>query len=189
MPAPIFPFHTARLILRPFAPGDQDDLFAYMSRPEVVQYLYGGVKDRAETGQLLQKWMAATGLAQEGDRLVLAIVPATLNQVIGEVVLKWRSQEHRQAEAGYVLHPDYNGQGYATEATGAMLELGFREYGFHRIVARCDARNTASYKVMERLGMRREAHFIHNEFFKGEWGDELVYAILEPEWAKRAADR
>ena len=69
-----------------------------------------------------------------------------------------------------------------------MLALGFGELGFHRIFARCDARNAASYKVMERLGMRREAHFIHNELFKGEWGDEIWYAILQPEWSKRAAD-
>jgi len=67
-----------------------------------------------------------------------------------------------------------------------MLRLGFEEYGLHRIVGRLDARNTASARVLERLGMRREAHFRQNEIIEGEWTDEFVYAILRPEWQERA---
>jgi len=67
----------------------------------------------------------------------------------------------------------------------ALLRLGLEGLGLHRIVARCDARNTASARVMERIGMRREAHFVRNEFLKGEWTDELIYAILRSEWAAR----
>ena len=184
MPSPVYPIQTARLALRSFAPGDLDDLFAYISREDVVRYLYGGVKDRAESEQGLKLWMSSTSLARAGERLVLAVVLVELNKVIGEVSLKCVSLEHRQAEIGWVFNPDYHGQGFATEAAAAVLRLGFQEHNFHRILARCDARNMASYKVMERLGMRREAHFIHNEFFKGEWGDELWYAILQSEWSK-----
>jgi RimJ/RimL family protein N-acetyltransferase len=64
-----------------------------------------------------------------------------------------------------------------------MLRLGFAGLGLHRIIGRCDARNDASARLMERLGMRREAHFRENEIFKGAWGDEYVYAILAAEWA------
>ena len=180
----IYPIQTARLSLRPFEPADLDDVLAYMSREDVVRYLYRGVQDRAGAEELLKNWMAATAITQEGERLVLAVVPREQRRVIGQVTLKWRSQPHRQAELGYILNPAYQGQGYATEAAGAILGLGFREFGFHRISAACDARNTPSYKLMERLGMRREAHFIGNEFFKGEWSDELVYAILQTEWAE-----
>lgn len=63
-----------------------------------------------------------------------------------------------------------------------MLRIGFEGFGLHRIVGHCDARNTASAQLMERLGMRREAHFVENEWFKGEWGSEYVYAILHYEW-------
>ncbi len=66
-----------------------------------------------------------------------------------------------------------------------MLRLGFDDLGLHRIIGRCDARNTASARLMERLGMRREAHFRENEWFKGEWGDELIYAMLDREWSER----
>ena len=175
--------------MRPFQSGDLNDLFAYMSRPEVVRYLYGDVKDGAEAQELLVRWMAGSSMTQAGERLVLAVTPRGGGRVMGEVMLMWRSQEHQQAELGYVFHPDFHGQGFAAEAARAMLGLGFQEFGFHRIYARCDARNTASYKVMERLGMRREAHFIHNELFKGEWSDELQYAILQTEWAALAVTR
>ncbi len=67
-----------------------------------------------------------------------------------------------------------------------MLRLGFEELGLHRIIGRCDARNIASGRLMERLEMRREAHLIESEFVKGEWADELVYAILDREWQGRA---
>ena len=189
MPNAHAPVHTARLTLRPFQSGDLDDVFAYMSRQEVVRYLYGGVKDRAEAQEALARWMAASSMTQAGERLVLAVTPQGGQRVMGEVMLMWRNQEHQQAELGYVFHPDFQGQGFAREAAAAMLGLGFREFGFQRIYARCDARNTASYKVMERLGMRREAHFIHNEFIKGEWSDELQYAILQTEWAALGVTR
>jgi RimJ/RimL family protein N-acetyltransferase len=108
------------------------------------------------------------------------------SDVIGEVVLKWLSREHRQGEVGFVVTPAAQGHGYATEAAAAILPLAFDDLRLHRVIGRCDARNTASAKVMERLGMRREAHFVQNEIFKGEWGDELVYAMLATEFHHRA---
>jgi RimJ/RimL family protein N-acetyltransferase len=175
---------TARLALRPFALTDLDDFLAYRSREDVARYLYGDALDRASGEALLGKWAAAGAMTREGERVMLAVLPLGQRRVIGDVNLMWRSQEHRQGEIGYAFNPEYHGHGYATEAAAAMLRLGFTEYGFHRICARCDARNTASVKVMERLGMRREAHLIENELFKGEWSDELTYAILGTEWAQ-----
>jgi RimJ/RimL family protein N-acetyltransferase len=102
--------------------------------------------------------------------------------LIGEIYLFLTSAEHRQGEIGYLIHPDYHGRGYATEAARAALRLGFEQFQMHRIVARCDARNEPSYRVMEKLGMRREAHLRENELFKGEWSDGLVYAMLAREW-------
>ena len=69
-----------------------------------------------------------------------------------------------------------------------MLAIGFDGLGLHRIVGRLDARNRASARVLERLGMRREAHLVENEHVKGEWTDELVYALLAREWATCARD-
>ncbi len=85
-----------------------------------------------------------------------------------------------------MFNPAYAGKGYATEAAEAIIALGFEGFGFHRIFARLDAKNTGSIGVVERLGMRREAHLIENDRFNSVWGDEYVYAVLSREWAARA---
>ena len=105
--------------------------------------------------------------------------------LIGEVSLIWRSAEARQGELGWIFHPDFHGRGYATEATNALLDLGFGPADLHRIYARCDARNEPSWRLMERLGMRREAHFRQHGLFKGAWDEEFYYAILRDEWLSR----
>jgi RimJ/RimL family protein N-acetyltransferase len=105
--------------------------------------------------------------------------------VVGDVGLCWSSEVHRQAEIGYSFHPDHRGHGYATEAAAALVALAFTDLGVHRVAGRLDARNTASARLLERLGMRREAHLVENEWVKGEWSDEVVYAVLDTEWADR----
>ncbi|BDZ45666.1 hypothetical protein GCM10025866_15750 [Naasia aerilata] len=86
------------------------------------------------------------------------------------------------AEIGYVFAPDVAGRGYATEACRPLLALAFEELGVHRVMGRLDARNGASARVLERLGMRLEAHFVEDDWFKGEWTSTLVYAMLDREW-------
>jgi RimJ/RimL family protein N-acetyltransferase len=86
------------------------------------------------------------------------------------------------AAFGYVLNRAYWGRGFATEASRALLEFGFRSLALHRIVARCDVRNHASMRVLEKLGMRREGHFRKDAKKAGAWRDTYLYAILEEEW-------
>jgi RimJ/RimL family protein N-acetyltransferase len=183
------PIATERLVLRPFTLDDLDDLHAIQSRPDVVRYLYWDVRGRDEVAEVLRRKIAQTVLAAEGDAFALAIATpgdtGTRTGVIGEVDLWWRSVEHRQGEIGFVLHPDHQGQGFAREAAMAVLDLAFFQIGFHRVYGRTDARNAASAALMRRVGMRQEAHFIHNEVFIGEWSDELVFAVMEHEWRAR----
>jgi RimJ/RimL family protein N-acetyltransferase len=179
---PEYPIKTDRLILRPYTDDDLDAVYDVQSRADVTRYLYWGPRDRIQArGSLAQK-IAATALHEEGDNLTLAVVLPETGRVIGDVLLMWTSREHRQGEVGYIFHPDHGGRGYATEAAELMLRIGFEELDLHRIVGRIDGRNTASARVLERLGMRREAHFIQNELVKGEWTDEVVYAMLAEEW-------
>jgi RimJ/RimL family protein N-acetyltransferase len=173
---------TTRLLLRPYTERDIDDLFDYRTRPDVTRYVYWEPRNRDEVAEGLARRTRLRSLKREGDELVLAVELRKSGTVIGDVSLQWVSAAHSQAEIGFVFHPDHHGRGYATEAAHAMLRLGFEQVGFHRIEGRCDARNTASARLMERLGMRREAHLVENEWFKGEWGSELVYAILDREW-------
>lgn len=187
--SPRYPIQTERLHLRPLAYEDLDDVHAYYSRPDVARYLYWEPRDREESREALATYASMVDLEQEGDGLVLGVVPHEVGRVVGQVNLQWRSREHRQGEFGFVFHPDHHGRGFAGESARAVLRLGFEGLGLHRVSGRCDARNLASARLMERLGMRREAHLVENEFVKGEWTDELVYAMLEQEWwAGRSAD-
>lgn len=180
---PAYPIATARLRLRPYTLDDLDALHAIQSRPDVARYLYWGPRSRDEVYVALAVRARHTALEAEGDTLVLAMELRDSGTVIGDVNLHWLSAEHQQGEIGFVLHPDHHGRGYGREAAIEMLRLGFEGLGLRRVIGRCDARNDASARLMERLGMRREAHFRQNEFVKGEWCDEYVYAMLIAEWS------
>ena len=112
---------------------------------------------------------------------------AATSELIGECVLALVSTAHRQGEIGFGLHPTHQGHGYAAEAGRELLRVGFEELDLHRIFGRLDDRNVASTRLMERLGLRREAHLIENEFNKGAWESELVYAILQREWREQTS--
>lgn len=181
---PTYPIRTPRLALRPFTRDDLDAVHTYVSDPSVVRYLHWDVAaDRAAARRMLDGKIGNRSLGDAGQTLVLAVERRDDGDLVGEVVLKWLSREHRQGEVGFVVTPAHQGHGYAVEAARAVLALAFHNLGLHRVIGRCDARNTASARVMERLGMRREAHFVQSEIFKGEWGDEYVYAVLAGEFA------
>ena len=173
---------TDRLTLRPFLDWDFEELFEYYRRADVARYLYWEPMDEAQTQLALQRKRNETTLGKEGDALSLAVWCNELQQLIGDMSLFYRSETHAQGEIGFVFNPAFAGQGYATEAASAVLGIGFRQFKLHRIYGRCDTRNSASWQLMQRLGMRREAHFLQNEKFKGEWGDEYQYALLHTEY-------
>lgn len=180
---PTYPIETDRLVLRPFEHGDLDALHAYYGRADVARYLLWAAHDRERTRSTLRRKISEHRLHSEGDSLSLAVLARETGILVGDVVLVWHSREHRQGEVGFVFNPDFQGCGYATEAAAAVLRLGFESLGLHRITGHCDARNGASARLMGRLGMRREAHFSHNRTVKGEWAEELVYAIRDDEWS------
>ena len=184
---PTYPIETGRLTLRPFHEDDLEGLYAYQSLPEVARFLYWEPRSVEESRSFLRQKMAARTVEREGDWLVLAVVRRETGDLVGEVNLQWRSREHRQGEIGYILHPAFHGRGFATEAAEVVLRLGFEGLDLHRVCGRLDGRNAASARVLERLGMRREAHLLQNEIVKGEWTDEVVYAMLRHEWDARAA--
>ncbi|WP_215545643.1 GNAT family N-acetyltransferase [Amycolatopsis sp. CA-230715] len=179
------PLRTERLVLRPFADGDLDALHAIHSREDVTRYLYLEPRDRVECAEALEKRVAGTSITEPGQALAIAVVLAETGEVIGDLYFEWLSEEHRRAEIGFVFHPDHYGRGYATEAARELLRLGFDCLGLHRVIGRCDARNIASATVLGKLGLREEARLRENEFVKGEWVDELVFAILDREWRAR----
>jgi RimJ/RimL family protein N-acetyltransferase len=181
-----FPFRTERLTLRPFQEADLDAMLAIYGREDVNRYLDWGPRSRDDVREWLGRISKMTALTPRGDALRLAALLKGTNTLIGDFSLWRTSREHAQGEIGFVVHPDHQGMGYALEAATVLLRMGFERLGFHRIAAQCDPRNAPSAALMERLGMRREAHLRENELVKGEWVDTLVYAMLASEWRATA---
>jgi RimJ/RimL family protein N-acetyltransferase len=177
------PIRTERLLLRPFVDGDFDALQDLYGRPEVVRWLYWEPLTTEGIRELLDRIKPMTGFGDQADALRLAITLLDLDAAIGDVSIRRLSREHAQGEIGFTLLPAHWGHGYATEASLALMRYGFEDQGLHRIVGRAELRNDASARVLERLGMRREADLHENEWVKGEWQSELVYAVLDREWS------
>ncbi len=186
---PTYPVLTRRLRLRPLSAADVDALLTYRGRADVCRYLPFEPMTRELLLKRLADDMSRTEIIAEGHALFLGVELATSNRLIGDVVLFFRSREHAGGELGYVFHPHVSGQGLATEACAAVLGLAFEQLGLHRVCARLDARNSRSANLATRLGMRQEAHFLANEMFKGDWSDEMVFALLADEWPRSPGHR
>jgi RimJ/RimL family protein N-acetyltransferase len=176
------PIETERLLLRPYRDDDFEALSAIQSRDDVTRWLPWPARTREQTRKSLEQKIAATEIVEDGDTFTPAIEIKETGALAGDVMLHATSHEHRAAEIGYLLHPDHQGKGYMTEACRPMLELGFTCFGMRRIYGRLEPRNPASARVLERLGMRKEAHFVENEWLRGEWQSEAIYALLAREW-------
>lgn len=179
---PTLPIDTERLRLRPFTRGDVEAVLSYRSREDVTHFLYDDPMSREAVAEAIQARVGREGFADEGDKIFLAVERLSDGAMMGETSMILRSTHSRQVEIGYILHPDYHGEGYATEAARMLLAMAFGGAGAHRVFARCHAQNTGSRRVMERIGMSIEAHFREHQFVKGRWDEELVCAILEDRW-------
>jgi RimJ/RimL family protein N-acetyltransferase len=177
---PEYPIWTPRLAIRPWRPDDAATYHALRGDPSVVRYLYGEPLTRDGAAAKLAELRSR--IAAPGESVNLAVELRGSAVVVGDVGLCWTSDVHRQAEIWYAFLPAHHGHGYATEAAAAMVDLAFSGLEAHRVSAQIDARNAASAALLERLGMRRQAHLVENEFVKGEWTDEVIYAVLAREW-------
>ncbi|MGH2550890.1 MAG: GNAT family N-acetyltransferase [Thermomicrobiales bacterium] len=176
------PIETKRLILRFNVEEDLDDVFAFHGRDDATRWIDFDTRTREEVRELLDRRQKNRRIEKDDDRLTFAVVERESNRVIGDIYFFVRSLESKQAEIGFIFNPDFHGRGYATEACEAVLALAFETYDLHRVYAECDVLNPPAFKLMERLGMRREAQFLENLWLKGQWSDSYVYAILAREW-------
>lgn len=181
------PVTTERLELRSFTAYDHAPLLAFQSLPDVVRYVPYEPRTPDGMATALTSKIAGTVLRGPGDRLDVAVALRD-GTLVGDLVVMLHAVEHASVEVGWIFDPVHGGQGLATEAVAALLDLVFIDLGAHRAVARVDARNARSLALCSRLGMRCEAHLVDNEWFKGEWCSEIDYAILAREWrASRAS--
>jgi RimJ/RimL family protein N-acetyltransferase len=178
---PWFPLDTERLLLRDFRLEDEAGIYEYASDPEVVRFadwVPSGISTvRANLHRRLEDqeiWPR--------DSIEVAVELRSDTYLIGIMRITILDRANRTADFGYTFNRRYWNNGYATEGIRTLLHLAFSRLNLHRVWATCDVRNHASYRVMEKLGMRREALFKKDVLQKGEWRDSYLYAVLSEEW-------
>ena len=176
---------TERLILRDFEESDLDAVYEYASCPITTRYLMWGPYNMEETKTLLANTIAAQN-RRTGPATKFAVVTKDTNELIGRCIIAVCGDG--SAELGWLLNPRFQRRGYTVEFARVLLKIGFETFGLHRIFAHCDAENYGSWRVMEKLGMRREAHFLETRPANKtvtdgrKYSDEYEYAILEREY-------
>jgi RimJ/RimL family protein N-acetyltransferase len=175
---------TERLVLREFEEADWPAFHAVESLPEVARYQSFEPRTVEESRRYVA---AASGSVMDDPRRFydLAVILVTEDRLIGRCGLGIADVDLREGTLWYTLHPARWGHGYTTEAARALVDFGFRELRLHRIWADCDPANVGSWRVLEKLGMRREGHLRENAWVKGKWVDSLIYAVLDREWVDR----
>jgi RimJ/RimL family protein N-acetyltransferase len=184
MLAPAWPLRTERLLIRPFEAGDLGAMEAIHGDPAVAKWLYNEPRMPDQVRAHLERKIVGAALDEDGDWLSAAAILRADGAFVADLAMQLISREHRCVEIGYIVHPAFAGRGFATEAAGALMRLAFDDFGMHRVIGRVEPRNAGSVRVLEKLGMRREAHFLENEWVKGEWQSELVFAMLDREWRR-----
>ncbi|MCC3291729.1 MULTISPECIES: GNAT family N-acetyltransferase [unclassified Arthrobacter] len=183
-----WPVTTPRLTIRPAVLEDLPQVFEYRRKPEVAQWLTAQPTD-------VDTFVERLG---QPEQLAAIFVVEHAGTLVGDLYLvrqdAWAQKEIEvlargtQAEIGYVIAPEYAGRGYASEAVAELVRICFEELGLRRVVAECFADNTASWRVMEKTGMRREGRSRQGSLHRsGRWLDDLRYALLADEWRGRRA--
>jgi RimJ/RimL family protein N-acetyltransferase len=175
---------SPRLVLRPLLLEDATAIVAYRSLPEVARFQSWESFGPDEAAQLIAA-QASVAPNTPGTWLQLALVLSESELVIGDCGIHFRGDDPRQVELGITLAPYYQGRGYAAEALGRVLEYVFDSLGKHRVSAVTDAENLTAAALFRRLGFRQEAQHIEHVWFKGTWGSEFLFAMLQQEWNAR----
>ncbi len=175
------PLETERIRLREFRDEDLPTLIAYRRDPDVAQYQSWNPLTEESARQFLQA-LRATEPGTRGQWYQIAIAERQSDRLLGDCALLVREDDPEQAEIGYTLARQSQGQGYGTEAVARLLDYLFGSLRLHRVIAYVDTRNTPSVALLERLAFRREGHFRQSFWLKGHWIDEYLYALLRAEW-------
>jgi len=174
-----------RVALRRFHPGDAAKFVAYRSSEQVARFQSWDAPYSREEGERFIQEIAEQHPDTAGEWFQFAVALRSAGQLIGDCAAMPHADDPRQCDMGFTISPEHQGHGYATEAVRLLLTYLFTARGKHRVIAYCDPRNAASVALLEGLGMRREGHLRESTWAKGEWTDDLVYALLHDEWQSR----
>jgi aminoglycoside 6'-N-acetyltransferase len=173
---------TQRLVLRRFRPGDLDSFVAYRSDPETARYQSWDAPYRPSQARQFLQELKEIHPDTPGEWFQFAVALRPTDRLIGDCGPMPKPRIRARPRSASPLAPQHQGHGYATEAVRRLLHYLLIERGKHRVRATCDDRNTSSAAVLERVSMRREGHLLESTWSKGEWTNDLLYAVLRREW-------
>lgn len=180
----LLPLFTDRLVLRRLTDSDVQPFLGYRNDPDVARYQSWEGCDPATAVEFIRHHQSRPA-GVPGQWLQIGIATKQTGRLLGDCAFKVLERDPRQATIGVTLARQSQGHGFATEALSCLLEALFLNLQLHRVVADTDAKNTASWQLLARLGMRREAHLRKSLWFKGRWADEYLYGLLREEWCRR----
>ena len=181
---PDITIETVRLILREFREEDWKEIHLYSADEDVIRFMPWGPNTEEDTRNFVGRALREKGKVPRKE-YHLVVTEKSTGRLIGAVEITLGGHDDLQGMIGYCYSKRAWGQGYATEAAGALIKFGFEKLNLHRICAYCDVFNIASQRVLEKNGMRREGCFRKNSFIRGEWRDNYQYAILREEWEEK----
>ena len=180
---------TPRLILRRFGPADADAFASYRSIPDVARYQSWDAPYPIERARAFIGWLAEHHPDEPGEWYQVAIVEREdPDRLIGDCGFRARVEEPALVDVGFTLAPSAQGRGYATEAIGELVRYLFEDRAKHKVCADCDTRNDASWRLLERLGFRREGTLRDSYRDGGAWADEHLYGLLVGDWHGRRGE-
>lgn len=177
------PIRTSRLLLDRLRADDAPALFAYRGSAEIARYQGWRPADVAEAAAFIAQ-QSTVGFQQANSWCQLAVRDAADGRLLGDIGIHFPASANDAIEFGMSLQTSAQGRGFAREALTAVIELAFGKWGYRRAIGSVDPRNAASVSMLRALGFRQEAHHIESYWFRGEWVDDMVFALLAREWPR-----
>lgn len=171
---------TERLHIRPISIADKHDILEYRSDSEANKYQGWVPKNMHDVEEFIKN--LAPQPNSQNTWFQLAIIEQKSNQLVGDIGIHFLESENKQVEIGFTLDKNYHGNGFANEALKCVIDYIFGELKKHRISASVDPNNIKSIRLLERIGFRKEAHFVESLYLNGKWVDDVIYAMLWREW-------
>ncbi len=171
---------TARLLIRPVSLKDVNEIFEYRSDREANKFQGWIPETMNDVIAFIEK--TAKQINEAGTWFQLVIVEKGTQNVVGDIGVHFFDKENQQVEIGCTLNKHFQSKGYATEALKRVIDYLFKDLYKHRVITSIDPANTDSIRLVERIGFRKEAHFVESLLINGKWVDDLVFAMIEKDW-------
>jgi RimJ/RimL family protein N-acetyltransferase len=174
-------FETERLIIRPIRNEDKIDLFEYRSDPVANKYQGWIPKHLIDAELFIENVSKQINIT--GTWFQWVIIEKMTQKIIGDMGVHFLDPNGQQVELGITLNKDFQNKGYATESVKRVIDYLFNDLKKHRIITSIDPENTSSVRLVERMGFRKEAHFMKSLLINGKWVDDVIYAMIEEDWS------